>query len=154
MTCRVLADAGYRWATSTLEASGIVDRERAVSPEAVRGASEYWSPPEEPDSLWLIDGVLPRVRAFFEKHAAHTLRFGDFEELAGTKDTAFLDWLDASVRPELSPRFFVEVLGFTRWVDALDWIRTTEHVPWWWSDSELVDAVRGRVEDLAARAYK
>lgn len=151
MTCRVLADAGYRWATSTLEAPGIVARERAVDTQVVRGASEYWSPPEGSDSLWLTDGVLPKVRVFLEEHATHTLRFGDFADLAGTEDTAFLDWLDVSVSPEPSPRFLVEVLGFRHWVDALDWLRATEHAPWWWSDVELVDAVRRRFEDLAAR---
>jgi len=150
VTCRVLADAGYRWATSTLESPGIVERGASVNAAAVRAASEYWSPPEEPASRWLIDGVLPRVRTFLESHASHELRFGDFEELAGTNDTAFLDWLDLSVDPEFSPRFFVEVLGLTLWVDVIDWVRSKEHLPWWWSDSELVDAARRRFGELAA----
>ena len=104
MTCRVLVNAGYRWATSTLEEPAIIARDRPVEPAAVTAAPDYWRPPDGADSLWLSEGVLPRVRNFLRAHGTHTLRFGDFEDLAGTEDTAFLDWLDVSVEPVVGPR--------------------------------------------------
>lgn len=150
MTCRVLVDAGYRWAWSMLEARGIVTRDNLIEAQRMLTAPGYWSPPDEPNSLWLVEGVLPRVQAFLQTHRSHTLRFGDFEELAGTADAAFLDWLDLSRDSAVGPRYFVEVLGLSRWIDVVEWVRTSKTLPWWWSESDLVDAARRRFEEAAA----
>jgi hypothetical protein len=150
MTCRVRVDAGYRWAWATLEAPGIVARGASVDLDRVLATPEYWSPPDEPNSRWLTDDILPRVETFLHTHRGHSLCFGDLEQIAGTDELVFLDWLDLSAEPDVGPRYFVEVLNLSRWADAVDWVRTAPNPPWWWSETHLVDAARRRFEALAS----
>lgn len=149
-TCRILVDAGYRWAASVLEASGVVSRGDGVDVARVLECSPYWSPSEEESTGWLKD-VLLRVRAFLERHADHGLVFGDFEAVMGPEEAAFLDWLDVSSTPEIGPRYFTEVLHLSLWVDAVAWVRSQERAPWWWHDADLVDHVRRRFLELVGR---
>ena len=76
--CGVCIDAGYRWAWSELEESGIVRRRGAVDAAAVERADGYWRGAEE--SAWLA-GLLPPVRAFLWEHATHDLMYGDTEDV-------------------------------------------------------------------------
>jgi hypothetical protein len=145
-----MVDAGYRWATSTLEEAGIVERDQPISGGAVLAAPLYWLP-DEPGSAWLIEGVLPRVRDFLSAHSEHEVRFGDLDELAGSDDFGFLDWLDVSADAVITPRYFVEVLGFTSWGEVVEWLHAHEAKPWWWSDTEGGDAARRRFLDLVKR---
>ena len=154
LTCRILVDAGYRWAWSMLEARSIVTRGNLIEAERVLTARDYWSPPDEPNSTWLVEDVLPRVRTFLQTHESHTLRFGEFEDLAGPAELAFIDWLDLSVDPDVGPRYFIEVLKIRRWADVIDWVRASKHPPWWWSESDLVDSVRRRFEETASQAHE
>lgn len=140
--CKVLVDAGYRWAMQLLH-SGAITRGVPFAPERVLAESEYWSPEGE-DGAWLRNDVLPHARAFFAAHASHNLIFGDEEEIMGLEPEAFLDWLDTSKAGELSPRHFAETLGLTLWVDAVALVRGLPREPWWWSDEDLVDAARRR----------
>ena len=145
--CRVLVDAGYRWATWTLERPGIVERKAPVDGRRVLAASEYWSPKE--DLEWLEKDVLPRVRTFLETHADHQLRFGDSEQIMGLDELAFLEWLDVSKAPKVGPRYLAEVLRLRLWVDAITWLRAQPRQPWWWGLDEVTDAVRRRFLELS-----
>jgi hypothetical protein len=148
--CRTLVDAGYRWATSTLETSGVVALGGAVDVARVLEHGPYWSPSKEEANDWLTDGLL-RARAFLEAHADHAIVFGDVETIEGPEEAAFLDWLDVSATPEVGPRTLTEVLHFTHWVDAVIWVRAQKSAPWWWHDAELTDAVRRRFVELVGR---
>jgi hypothetical protein len=149
--CRVMVDAGYRWAAHTLEESGIVGRRQTVSAERVLAAVTYWDAPSDLESKWL-DEVLPTVRAFLETHGQHRLTYGDAEEIVGLEPTAMFDWLDAGYLPEMTPRYFVETLGFRSWSEVLTWARATEDRPWWWDEPELKDSARTRFQEMVARA--
>jgi hypothetical protein len=147
-TCRVLVDAGYRWATSTLR--GIVERRVPFSAARLATAAEYWSASGE-DSEWLTDEVLPDVRRFLDAHADHELLFGDLEEIIGLELLDELDWLDVSREPDPGPRYFVEVLGLELWGDAITWVK--EHrEPWWWSLEDMRDTARRRFVEAVARS--
>ena len=108
--CRMMVNAGYRWAYWELEHHGVVQRRKAVSVEAVLAAVAYWAPDAEPPSKWLTDEVLPAVRLFLDVHSSRQLTYGDVEEIVGTDPAALFDWLDFSHLPDLTPRYFVEVL--------------------------------------------
>lgn len=149
-SCRILVDAGYRWATSTLEASGVVSRGDGVDVARVLACSSYWSPSGEESNGWLNDMLL-RVRTFLERHVDHSLVFGDFEAVMGSEEAAFLDWLDVSSTPEIGPRYFTDVLHLSLWGDAVAWVRSQERAPWWWYDDELADAARRRFLELVGR---
>lgn len=89
--CRVYIDAGYRWAYWTLEHPGIVIISGGVDVEAVRGCAEYWAPPVESRSPWLVDRILPRVRVFIEQHGSHGMVYVD-EEVIYNEDTLYYNW--------------------------------------------------------------
>lgn len=73
--CKRYIDAGYRWAYWQLQHPGIVRVGEAVSPSAVLAAGDYWSPPRDEHSDWLLREVLPAVRRFFTEHREHRLLF-------------------------------------------------------------------------------
>src|SRR5258708_2664126 len=78
--CRIYTDAGYRWAYSTLEDRGVVQRGRPVLVDAIFSAEEYWSPPVEETSNWLYKEVFPGVRSFLQAHGNHSVIFGDQDD--------------------------------------------------------------------------
>jgi hypothetical protein len=61
------------------------------------------------------------------------------------------DWLDESPHPEMSPRYFVEVLGFTRWDHVYDFVLRADRKPWWWEChwEDLHTSARRSFEQLA-----
>lgn len=69
--CRVFIDAGYRWAFCELEEPGIVSKNEAVNVAAVLGARTYWAAPNDEESKWLTEKVLPAVKLFLEEHRNH-----------------------------------------------------------------------------------
>lgn len=153
MSCRALVDAGARWASSALETSEVVSRARPVDPAAVLAARDYWEPAEDATSDWLKLDVLPKVRTFLEEHAKHELRFGDEEELMGADDAAFLDWLDLSESPIVTPRYFTEVLHLTTWAQVEENIESRATQPWWWSVDGVHERTRARFDELANASY-
>lgn len=153
MSCRVLVDAGARWATSTLEGEGIVSRSAPADAAAVLAARAYWEPGADATSVWLSLDVLPKVRAFLGEHAKHELRFGDEDELMGTQDAAFLDWLDLSEAALLTPRYFAEVLSLTSWAQVEEHVESRATQPFWWSLDEVKTLTRSRFNRLANAGY-
>ena len=88
--CRMMVDAGYRWAYWELEHHGVVQRRKAVSVEAVLATAAYWAPDAEPPSKWLTDEVLPAVRLFLDVHSSHQVTYGDVEEIVGDRSGSAL----------------------------------------------------------------
>ena len=150
--CRVLVDAGYRWAACELETPSVVARCARVSATAVLAASSYWAPPNDSESEWLTHQVLPALRAFLVEHHDHPLTYGDVEEVVGLDPVAVLSWLDVGYSPEITPRYLVDILGFRRWSEAVEWARSRDPRPWWWEDSETNDSARTKFQEIASRA--
>jgi hypothetical protein len=150
--CGTLVDAGYRWAYWELEHRGVVKRRERVSARAVEAVDSYWNPPAESESKWLTDAVLPRVRSFLAAHGEHRLTYGDIEDVVGTDPTALFDWVDVSYLPELTPRYFVDVLGLVSWTQVLEWGKTADRKPWWWDEPDLKDCAQRRLVEIASSA--
>ena len=74
-SCKLFIDPGHRWASSQLEAPGLVKRGERVDVEAVLGCRSYWEPPGAECYEWVIDRVLPSVRRFLEEHREHGIVF-------------------------------------------------------------------------------
>ena len=79
--CRVYTDAGYRWAYWSLEHCGIVTLNSPIVAANVLAVQEYWTPPNEPDSDWLTDSILPTVREFLAAHRDHSLTYFDLDRI-------------------------------------------------------------------------
>jgi len=79
--CKQYIDAGYRWAYWLLEHPEIVRLGETVNTPAIFAASDYWQPPPEERSAWLVDEILPAVRQFLLAHTAHSLRYVESEHL-------------------------------------------------------------------------
>ena len=149
--CKVFADAGYRWAYHELVKSGIVSEGKTVDVAAVIDAHGYWNPPDEPDSEWLIAGVLPLVERFFESHRDHNILFGDNQTITGNE--LGLDWLDVGYLPQYGPRYFAETLKITTWPDVCDFVATSDRKPWWWQEhhDNIHDSARVMFQQLVDR---
>ena len=145
-TCKIFVDAGYRWCYWALEEPGVVEPGKPVNVGAVLNASQYWHGAQE--AAWLQE-LLPKVRAFLERHGAHDLIYGDSEDIGtvpmSDDDYSFLDWLDetdddaSDLVPDFDvlPRFYVEKLGYRDWKQVTDHIARLELKPWWWHYPEL-----------------
>jgi putative acetyltransferase len=153
MSCRALVDAGARWAVTTLESDRLVSRSAPVDPAAVLAARAYWEPAADATSDWLNLDVLPKVRSFLQEHAKHELRFGDEDEIMGTQDAAFLDWLDLSEAPIATPRYFAEVLGLASWAQVEEHVESQATQPWWWSLDPVKELTRARFNQLNNASY-
>jgi hypothetical protein len=81
--CKEAVSAGQRWAYGHLVMPGIAPLGGDADPYAVLRAPEYWSAPEGDDWSWLRE-LLPKVRAFLERHKHHRLRSGFFRGLGIT----------------------------------------------------------------------
>lgn len=130
--CKVYVDAGYRWAAWQLEEPGIVKRGKPVSVESVVSAKEYWTPGKTEGAQWLYGEVLPSVRRFLREHRCHRIVFGNTADFFSSEDDALLDWMQVGFLPLLSPRYFVERLGFQTWDQVSNFIARQESTPWWW----------------------
>jgi hypothetical protein len=116
-----------------------------VNVSVVLNASEYWRGSQE--AVWLQD-LLPKVRAFLERHEGHDLIYGDSQDIGtmpmSDDDYSFLDWLDEGAGPsdmlpryEVLPRFYVEKLGYRDWKQVTEHIARLELKPWWWHYAEI-----------------
>jgi hypothetical protein len=85
-SCKEYTSAGYRWAYWTLEHKGIVLEGQPVNVEVVMNTTEYWSPPSEPNSEWLLKGVLPAAKTFISKHSRHGITYEDSGAFFGRED--------------------------------------------------------------------
>jgi hypothetical protein len=93
--CKTYRDAGYRWAYWQLEHSGVVAIGEPISVEAVLAESDYWSPPAEERSRWLVEGVLPQVRRYLAAHRDHGILYIE-SELVFDAEGPFADWVEAA----------------------------------------------------------
>jgi hypothetical protein len=66
--------------------SGLVEPNKPVNLVAVIAANEYWTPPVEPGSAWLYEGVLPLVRSFFAEHKDHGIVYVESGDFFGIDD--------------------------------------------------------------------
>jgi hypothetical protein len=97
----------------------------------------------------LTDEVLPAVRSFLDMHGSHQVTYGDTEQVVGSDfPAALFDWLDVGYLPEITPRYFVDVLRLHSWAEVLEWARTVDRKPWWWHEAELMDSARVRFQEL------
>jgi len=152
--CRVMLDAGYRWAAMTLpDLPGFRDSRGKVCVDVVSAASEYWNPPDDAASHWLRNEVLPSVRAFLAAHLGHRIDFGDFDHLLICADA--FDWLQIGYGPEPTPRYFAEILDLRSWDQVTDWLRTLDErqyrYPSWLHDAKKIADARTRFEALVAK---
>ena len=145
-TCKTYQDAGYRWCAWTLEHPGIIERGKPVDVSAVLSATEYWQ--GEQEEPWL-QRLLPRVKAFLERHGIHDLVYGEAEDVGLLSTTGddfdFLDWMDEEDEDDyvdLIPRYFIERLGYKDWQQVTEHMAQLEHKPWWWYDNELRDKAK------------
>jgi hypothetical protein len=130
--CKVYVDAGYRWASWSLEEPGIVKRGKPVSVDSVFSANEYWTPAKTDSADWLYTEVLPPVRRFLEEHNCHSIVFGNTADFLSLDGNGLLDWMQVGFSPLLLPRYFVEKLGFTSWDQVSTFISRQDSTPWWW----------------------
>ena len=131
--CKMYLDAGGRWAHYCLLKKAVVSEGGRVDAEKVLASDEYWNPPSGDDAGWLREQVIPTARQFLMEHQEHHIVFGDSDTI--TPPPLFdLDWLDVGYLNEYSPRYFVEVLRFTNWEQATDFVATSSRKPWWWDE--------------------
>jgi hypothetical protein len=86
LQCRQFLDAGYRWAYHGLEKPGIVQQQQVIDVPRVLAANEYWDIGDSPESAWLREGVLPKVRAFLAEHESHGIVYVEDEWLWNRED--------------------------------------------------------------------
>jgi len=92
-SCQNYADAGHRWAASTLFQNRGDQFPLKVDLQAVWSYSEYWSGAGEHPHL---AEVLAAARRFLLSHQTHEVVFGDCESFMNFDDPAhiYLEWLD------------------------------------------------------------
>jgi len=155
--CKIYIDAGYSWASWTLEEADVVKRGDSISVEAVLAAEDYWNPPRSESSTWLYNGILPSVHRFLEDHREHVIIFATITEFLSTGDERFLDWMQVGFMPQLLPRYFVERLGFKSWDQVCNFVAENGSTPWWWMldwenvHDKAVKKFHQAVESKAAR---
>jgi hypothetical protein len=145
--CKIYIDAGHRWAYIQLENTGIVSRGAKVDVEDVLRSRDYWNPPDNPESRWLRDEVIPAVRDFLNKHQKHSVVFGREEDFAPL-GAAYLDWMQVGYLPQPSARSLVESMGMKSWDDVLEYVGKKKIPPAWWDIPPFREQVRQRVEEL------
>jgi hypothetical protein len=84
--CQSYIDAGYRWAYWTLEEPGIVQQPELVPVERILSATEYWGIDDSPESAWLREKVLPKVRSFLLEHQQHETVYVDEQWIYGREE--------------------------------------------------------------------
>src|SRR5256885_795112 len=110
--CKTYVDCGYRWAHWTLEHPGIVRRGEVIDAQHLLDAHEYCHPPQEPQSAWLYDEVLPSVRRFLAEHGGHNMLFWEINDLP---DDRSLEWLQVGDDPYPTARYLAEVVKADNW---------------------------------------
>jgi hypothetical protein len=144
--CQVFVNAGYRWCYWELEHPAIVYLGEQVDVDRVFTHKSYWNPPENEDSTWLHNEILPAVREFLSRHATHGVMFWEDRHLP---DDVFLSWLQVGYHPSPSPRYLAEVLGLTTWDEVLAWKARQEHGLWALGDDKEQQNFRQAFEQYA-----
>ena len=152
--CKIYIDAGYRWAYSQLEETGIVARRKEVDIDDVLAARDYWNPPEDPNSRWLSEEVLPPLREFLQEHRSHQIVFGEEDDFAPVDD--YFDWIQTGYLLVPTPRYLVEVLGFKSWYQVREYMESQKcRAAWWdvtWSgDPSPHERGKRKFEELVRR---
>lgn len=130
--CKAYVDAGYRWASWSLEETEVVRRGGRVCVESVLSAEEYWKPSETESADWLNKEVLPAVKVFLHEHKTHKIVYGNTADFLPPDGDGFLDWMQVGFEPQLLPRYFVEQLGLKSWEQVRGFICKQQAAPWWW----------------------
>jgi hypothetical protein len=89
--CKQYIDAGYRWAYWLLEHPNIVTLGEPVSFSAVLAAADYWKPPPDEQSDWLMQQILPGVRRFLADHSGHKVLYLEEEHFYGEGENTIYD---------------------------------------------------------------
>lgn len=153
--CKMYIDAGYRWCYWELEHSGIVERGETVNMDAVLGHETFWNPVKDSQSDWLYNDVFPAIRAFFDEHRGHDVRYWEENDLP---DDAELHWLQLGRVSDPSARYLTEVLGLVRWEEVLAWKEQSDILARSWRTLWDVDGrremFRQAFEHYASRGRK
>jgi hypothetical protein len=153
--CKIYIDCGGRWAYWQLEEPKTVVRKQPANIKAVLAADRYWNPPNDSESRWLYEEVFPPLQTFLRDHSGHEVVFGELDYFAPIDDENHFDWMQVGYLPSLTPRYLVEVLGFSNWEQVREYIQgLTVHPAWWevtWMDPSPHERARRRFEDLAKR---
>lgn len=128
-TCHNYIDAGYRHCYWTLEAPGIVERNKPVNVPAVLEAADYW---RGADGVEFVDSL--DIRPFLQQHQEHDLVFAEDEDIGLCPmfkgDYRVFEWMDeGESSPVLSPRFFVERLGMQTWAQVREYVEKETSLP-------------------------
>lgn len=130
------ADAGYWWAYSSLIKTGICKVEHKVNIEKLQGTKEYWDIDDSEESRWVKDGALPLVSEFIERNRNFEIFYGEQDHFLDAGERYYWEWLDVGYKPDKSPRYFLEVLGFRSWSQVAEFVNGpgVHHFnkPWWW----------------------
>jgi hypothetical protein len=150
--CKVYIECGGRWAFWQLEELKVVRRNHPVDVAAVLAADQYWNPPKNDESQFLLERVFPQLKAFLDLHFEHRVVFGERDYFAPFENDQFLDWMEVGYLPSLTPRYFVEVLGFTDWDQVRGYIEAQNVPPAWWEVTWLYPSLhqkaRRKFEEL------
>jgi len=80
--CQKYIEAGCRWAYWLLEHQGLVQLDTTISVEKILQFKDYWNPPIEESSEWLVKKVLPAVQSFLVEHQQHNLLYSEEDSFA------------------------------------------------------------------------
>lgn len=153
LTCKTYHNAGDRWCWWNLERPGVVRNGEPVDVEAVFRNQEYWNGAalaEEHMQSQRHD--LPKIKRFLEKHRAHDVLFYSGSSDFLRYDETFFDWMDEeeSEFADLSPRYWVERLGFTTWQQVIECMteRSGGLAETWWYRDLSREAAKWKFEKL------
>lgn len=133
LDCKIMCEAGYRWAYWELDHPGIVTKGERIDLQQVLAATAYWNPGGRAND-WLTE-TLSHARSFIEKHQSHALAYGEWESFHEADASAF-DWLDESLTaPDRTPRFYFEKYGVRSWEELTR--RASADQTWWWDFPKL-----------------
>ena len=154
--CKTYIVCGGRWAYWELEHTDIVSRDNTVDAQAVLNAEKFWNPPKNEDSRWLYEGVFPPLRSFLKDHARHEIVFGEQEDFAPINSNNYFDWMQVGYLLDPTPRYLVEILGFTSWEQVRKYMEEQKLTPAWWeltwdNHPSLHERARRRFEELVSQ---
>jgi hypothetical protein len=76
-----------------LEKPGLVVIGEPVSVDVVLSAEEYWNPPVEEESKWLVEQILPRVKQYLAAHRKHGIIYIE-DDLVFDPEGLCADWVE------------------------------------------------------------
>ena len=144
-TCKAFIDAAGSKSYWALEVPGLVARGEPVGVQQILEASDYWH--ADPDKDLLVK-LLPAIRSFLEKHQSHDVTYGEDEDFLDFETNRFLEWMDdGPFVVDLSPRHFVDRMGYTQWQQVIDHVAKMKQPPWWWN-TQLARPFQAKFEML------